>query len=157
MYNDENREFDPVGGDLPPQPQQGRTDLPEEEPDEIVSWYTPRQEEPEEVVNYFVQQRPMPRNVWKQAAKTQRKRRRLWTWLGIGGIALVVVVIVVAVLHRLQRPQPAGQRRRRLRQQHGGYLPQEGDYHPPHLRGGGREAQLSGPLRSGAYHSAGVR
>ena len=33
-----------------------------------------------------------------QAAKTQRKRRRLWTWLGIGGIALVVVVIVVAVL-----------------------------------------------------------
>ena len=61
MYNDENREFDPVGGDLPPQPQQGRTDLPEEEPDEIVSWYTPRQEEPEEVVNYFVQQRPMPR------------------------------------------------------------------------------------------------
>ena len=40
----------------------------------------------------------MPRNVWKQAAKTQRKRRRLWTWLGIGGIALVVVVIVVAVL-----------------------------------------------------------
>ena len=81
MYNDENREFDPVGGDLPPQPQQDRTDLPEEEPDEIVSWYTPRQEEPEEVVNYFVQQRPMPRNVWKQAAKTQRKRRRLWTWL----------------------------------------------------------------------------
>lgn len=60
MYNDENREFDPVGGDLPPQPQQDRTDLPEEEPDEIVSWYTPRQEEPEEVVNYFVQQRPMP-------------------------------------------------------------------------------------------------
>ena len=98
MYNDENREFDPVGGDLPPQPQQDRTDLPEEEPDEIVSWYTPRQEEPEEVVNYFVQQRPMPRNVWKQAAKAQRKRRRLWTWLGIGGIALVVVVIVVAVL-----------------------------------------------------------
>ena len=98
MYNDENREFDPVGGDLPPQPQQDRTDLPEEEPDEIVSWYTPRQEEPEEVVNYFVQQRPMPQNVWKQAAKTQRKRRRLWTWLGIGGIALVVVVIVVAVL-----------------------------------------------------------
>ena len=48
MYNDENREFDPVGGDLPPQPQQDRTDLPEEEPDEIVSWYTPRQEEPEE-------------------------------------------------------------------------------------------------------------
>ena len=98
MYNDENREFDPVGGDLPPQPQQDRTDLPEEEPDEIVSWYTPRQEEPEEVVNYFVQQRPIPQNVWKQAAKTQRKRRRLWTWLGIGGIALVVVVIVVAVL-----------------------------------------------------------
>ena len=31
MYNDENREFDPVGGDLPPQPQQDRTDLPEEE------------------------------------------------------------------------------------------------------------------------------
>ena len=98
MYNDENREFDPVGGDLPPQPQQDRTDLSEEEPDEIVSWYTPRQEEPEEVVNYFVQQRPIPQNVWKQAAKTQRKRRRLWTWLGIGGIALVVVVIVVAVL-----------------------------------------------------------
>lgn len=42
MYNDENREFDPVGGDLPPQPQQDRTDLPEEEPDEIVSWYTPQ-------------------------------------------------------------------------------------------------------------------
>lgn len=41
MYNDENREFDPVGGDLPPQPQQDRTDLSEEEPDEIVSWYTP--------------------------------------------------------------------------------------------------------------------
>lgn len=61
MYNDENREFDPVGGDLPPQPQQDRTDLPEEEPDEIVSWYTPRQEEPEEVVNYFVQQRPILR------------------------------------------------------------------------------------------------
>ena len=40
MYNDENREFDPVGWDLPPQPQQDRTDLPEE-PDEIVSWYTP--------------------------------------------------------------------------------------------------------------------
>ena len=98
MYNDENREFDPVDGDLPPQPQQDRTDLPEEEPDEIVSWYTPRQEEPEEVVNYFVQQRPMPQNVWKQAAKTQRKRRRLWTWLGIGGIALVVVVIVVAAI-----------------------------------------------------------
>ena len=98
MYNDENREFDPVGGDLPPQPQQDRTDLPEEEPDEIVSWYTPRQEEPEEVVNYFVQQRPIPQNVWKQAAKTQRKRRRLWTWLGIGGIALVVVVIVVAAI-----------------------------------------------------------
>ena len=37
MYNDENREFDPVGGDLPPQPQQDRTDLPEEEPDEIVT------------------------------------------------------------------------------------------------------------------------
>lgn len=98
MYNDENREFDPVGGDLPPQPQQDRTDLSEEEPDEIVSWYTPRQEEPEEVVNYFVQQRPIPQNVWKQAAKTQRKRRRLWTWLGIGGIALVVVVIVVAAI-----------------------------------------------------------
>ena len=98
MYNDENREFDPVGGDLPPQPQQDRTDLPEGEPDEIVSWYTPRQEEPEEVVNYFVQQRPIPQNVWKQAAKTQRKRRRLWTWLGIGGIALVVVVIVVAAI-----------------------------------------------------------
>ena len=98
MYNDENREFDPVGGDLPPQPQQDRTDLPEEEPDEIVSWYTPRQEEPEEVVNYFVQQRPIPQNVWKQAAKTQHKRRRLWTWLGIGGIALVVVVIVVAAI-----------------------------------------------------------
>ena len=31
MYNDENREFDPVGGDLPPQPQQDRTDLSEEE------------------------------------------------------------------------------------------------------------------------------
>ena len=64
MYNDENREFDPVGGDLPPQPQQDRTGLPEGEPDEIVSWYTPRQEEPEEVVNYFVQHRPIPLNVW---------------------------------------------------------------------------------------------
>lgn len=160
MYNDENREFDPVGGDLPPQPQQDRTDLPEEEPDEIVSWYTPRQEEPEEVVNYFVQQRPMPRNVWKQAAKTQRKRRRLWTWLGIGGIALVVVVIVVAVLlssTASSAPNLPGSDDGDSCQQHGGYLPQEGDYHPPHLRGGGREAQLSGPLRSGAYHSAGVR
>ena len=112
MYNDENREFDPVGGDLPPQPQQDRTDLSEEEPDEIVSWYTPRQEEPEEVVNYFVQQRPIPQNVWKQAAKTQRKRRRLWTWLGIGGIALVVVVIVVAVLANILLTQRSSKAKR---------------------------------------------
>ena len=37
MYNDENREFDPVGGDLPPQPQQDRTDLPEEEEPDLLA------------------------------------------------------------------------------------------------------------------------
>lgn len=132
MYNDENREFDPVGGDLPPQPQQDRTDLPEEEPDEIVSWYTPRQEEPEEVVNYFVQQRPMPERLEAgrqdpaqapPSVDVAGHRRHSAGGRGHRGGG-------APVLHRLQRPQPAGQRRRRLRQQHGGYLPQEGDYHP---------------------------
>ncbi len=59
---DENRRTDPVRGrSAAPAGSRTGTDLPAEEPDEIVSWYIPRQEEPEEVVNYFVQQRPMPR------------------------------------------------------------------------------------------------
>ena len=67
MYNDENREFDPVGGDRPPQPQQDRTDLPEEEPDEIVSWYTPQQEEPEEELEASVVAPLQPQLLLQQA------------------------------------------------------------------------------------------
>ena len=47
-----------------PQESPAPADNPEwEEPEEIVSWYTPKEPEGREVVNYYVQRTPMPQSV----------------------------------------------------------------------------------------------
>ena len=57
-----------------PQESPAPADDPEwEEPEEIVSWYTPKEPEGREVVNYYVQRTPMPQSVWKQAAKKEKR------------------------------------------------------------------------------------
>lgn len=119
---DENKEFQPETPEEPqvpaaPESTQEKPVLPEdpgfEEPEEIVSWYTPKEPEGQEVVSYYVQRRPMPQNVWKQAAKKEKKRSRLWLWISLGVLAATVAAVVLAAVlgskqNDPQRPLPDG-------------------------------------------------
>ncbi len=92
---------------LAPEPG-GETELktpPEQEqPQEVVSWYTPVEKEGPEVVSYFVQKTPLPQSAWgvrtaqPRPPAPKKKRRGLWIFLGCVG-ALVLVVLVSALLH----------------------------------------------------------
>ena len=85
-----------------PQESPAPADNPEwEEPEEIVSWYTPKEPEGREVVNYYVQRTPMPQSVWKQAAKKEKRRSRLWLWISL---AVVAVTVAAVVLNRVKSP-----------------------------------------------------
>lgn len=83
-----------------------------EEPEEIVSWYTPKEPEGREVVNYYVQRTPMPQSVWKQAAKKEKHRSRLWLWISLAVVAVTVAAVVLTAIFAgrggQQRPLPDG-------------------------------------------------
>ena len=83
-----------------------------EEPEEIVSWYTPKEPEGREVVNYYVQRTPMPQSVWKQAAKKEKRRSRLWLWISLAVVAVTVTAVVLTAIFAgrggQQRPLPDG-------------------------------------------------
>lgn len=83
-----------------------------EEPEEIVSWYTPKEPEGREVVNYYVQRTPMPQSVWKQAAKKEKRRSRLWLWISLAVVAVTVAAVVLTAIFAgrggQQRPLPDG-------------------------------------------------
>lgn len=96
-----------------PQESPAPADNPEwEEPEEIVSWYTPKEPEGREVVNYYVQRTPMPQSVWKQAAKKEKRRSRLWLWISLAVVAVTVAAVVLTAIFAgrggQQRPLPDG-------------------------------------------------
>lgn len=96
-----------------PQESPAPADNPEwEEPEEIVSWYTPKEPEGREVVNYYVQRTPMPQSVWKQAAKKEKRRSRLWLWISLAVLAVTVAAVVLTAIFAgrggQQRPLPDG-------------------------------------------------
>ena len=61
---------------------------PEQEPDEVVSWYV-RPDEGQEITDCYVQPGPMPAAAAPKAVRQEKRRSRkgLWTFLVILGIA----------------------------------------------------------------------
>ena len=106
-----------------------------EEPEEIVSWYTPKEPEGREVVNYYVQRTPMPQSVWKQAAKKEKRRSRLWLWISLAVVAVTVAAVVLTAIFAGRGGQQPARWRRRQPQQHCGHFRQQGHHHPPHPGG----------------------
>lgn len=73
------------------------------EPEEVVSWYTPRSPEGEEVVQVYVQDQPLPeRAIPRTPPKKHKKRRGVWIFLACVGVMLAVVVIAALVRHGSQ-------------------------------------------------------
>lgn len=68
------------------------------EPEEVVSWYTPKTKEGQEVVSYYVHSAPLPGNAQKKPAPRKKSRRGLWIFLGCFGGLLLVVGIAAAVI-----------------------------------------------------------
>lgn len=84
--------------------------LPEQEPQEIVSWYTAAQT-PEEIVSCYVHPLPLPRrivnepplaapdtSVWREAAQREKRRRRLGVWIFVGCMATIALAIGLSIL-----------------------------------------------------------
>ncbi|MBO4853922.1 MAG: trypsin-like peptidase domain-containing protein [Oscillospiraceae bacterium] len=84
----------------------------EEEPQEIVSWYTP-ESGAKEIVECYVHPSPLPErlrsktapraqtDVWRQAAEREKKRRRRGLWIFLACMAVLIGVIVGSVaLHK---------------------------------------------------------
>ncbi|MBE6919436.1 MAG: PDZ domain-containing protein [Ruminococcaceae bacterium] len=72
------------------------------EPQEVVSWYTPRSREGQEVVSYYVHSKPLPEKARHAApaVKKKKSRRGLWIFLGVFA-ALLVIVVAAAVIASL--------------------------------------------------------
>ena len=80
-----------------------------EEPQEIVSWYTP-DDVAEEIVEYYVHPSPLPErlrcedelfletSIWRRAAEREKKRRRRGAWIFVACMALLIGVVVGSVL-----------------------------------------------------------
>ena len=75
---------------------------PEQEPDEVVSWYV-RPDEGQEITGCYVQPGPMPAAAAPKAARREKRRSRkgLWTFLVILAV-LVGVVLGVAIVSALR-------------------------------------------------------
>lgn len=75
---------------------------PEQEPDEVVSWYV-RPDEGQEITGCYVQPGPMPAAAAPKAARQEKRRSRkgLWTFLVILAV-LVGVVLGVAIVSALR-------------------------------------------------------
>ena len=74
-----------------------------DEPQEVVSWYTPKAREGQEVVSYYVQAAPLPERARRAepAAPKKKSRRGLWIFLGCLA-ALLVIVVAAAVIGSLR-------------------------------------------------------
>ena len=72
------------------------THLPAE-PEEVVSWYTPKSREGQEVVSYYVQPQPLPEKAKRQPEKKKKSRRGLWIFLSCFALLLVLVGVGVAI------------------------------------------------------------
>ena len=75
------------------------------EPEEVVSWYTPRSKEGQEVVSYYVQARELPEKARRAepAPPKKRSRRGLWIFLACLGV-IAAAVIAAAVLGGEKEP-----------------------------------------------------
>ena len=75
---------------------------PEQEPDEVVSWYV-RPDEGQEITGCYVQPGPMPAAAAPKAVRQEKRRSRkgLWTFLVILAV-LVGVVLGVAIVSTLR-------------------------------------------------------
>ena len=75
---------------------------PEQEPDEVVSWYV-RPDEGQEITDCYVQPGPMPAAAAPKAVRQEKRRSRkgLWTFLVILAV-LVGVVLGVAIVSALR-------------------------------------------------------
>lgn len=75
---------------------------PEQEPDEVVSWYV-RPDEEQEITGCYVQPGPMPAAAAPKAVRQEKRRSRkgLWTFLVILAV-LVGVVLGVAIVSALR-------------------------------------------------------
>ena len=71
---------------------------PEQEPDEVVSWYV-RPDEGREITGCYVQPGPMPAAAAPKAVRQEKRRSRkgLWTFLVI--LAVLVGVVPVSYTH----------------------------------------------------------
>ena len=80
------------------------------EPQEVVSWYTPRSREGQEVVSYYVHSKPLPEKARHAApaVKKKKSRRGLWIFLVVFAVLVLTVVIaaVAASLDETGRPDP---------------------------------------------------
>lgn len=80
--------------------EKAQQELPLREPEEVVSWYVPRQREGQEVVSYYVQSNPLPGSAGAAAAPSKKKtgrRRGLLIFLIVLGVLLVTLVAAVIV------------------------------------------------------------
>lgn len=66
------------------------------EPQEVVSWYVPRQGT--EVVDCYVHHQPLPECVRPAPAPAPKKKKRLGLWIFLGIIAVVAAVLVICAL-----------------------------------------------------------
>lgn len=68
------------------------------EPEEVVSWYTPRTREGQEVVSYYVQPGPLPEKARRTQTQPARKRSRRGLWIFLGCVAALLLIVVIAAV-----------------------------------------------------------
>ena len=98
MFEEKRENTEPLNEHLP-------------EPQEVVSWYTPKSREGQEVVSYYVQNKPLPGKAQRAEVPPQKKkksRRGLWIFLVVFAVLVLTVVIaaVAASLDETGRPDP---------------------------------------------------
>ena len=87
MFEEKRENIEELNGYLP-------------EPDEVVSWYTPKGREGQEVVSYYVQSKPLPEKA-RQAEPEKKKKSRRGLWIFLGCMTVLLAVVVAAVIVNL--------------------------------------------------------
>ncbi len=68
------------------------------EPEEVVSWYTPRSKEGQEVVSYYVQAKELPEKARRAEPVAAKKRSRRGLWIFLACLSVIAAAVIVAVV-----------------------------------------------------------
>ena len=81
--------------------------IPTEEPNEVVSWYTPKSREGEEVVSYYVHSRPLPEKARQPEVKQKKKKSRRGLWIFLSLFVVLAGAVTAAAIISASRSGPA--------------------------------------------------